>query len=87
MVRLTPVSGDTTGATEVKVPAGRTVEVPLRGAVVVTPLARSGPVYGARFMEIKGAGITLLPLTPNPTSVPIGPAVDAPSVAYSSGVS
>lgn len=88
VVRLTPVTATTAGtASVVRVPAGRTVEVPLQSAVLVMPSPGSGPVYGARFLEVKGAGITLLPLMPDPTAVPIGPAVDSATVAYSSGES
>ncbi|WP_106397576.1 DUF5719 family protein [Actinocorallia populi] len=74
VVRVTPLDKAGPGtAQEVRLAAGRTVEVPVDAAAVrVEPLAGSGPVYGARFRVVKSGRsrtATLLVLGPDPASV------------------
>jgi hypothetical protein len=67
----------------VAVPSGRSAEVKLtvpraaRGgfAIVITPLAGSGPVYAGRVLATRAGGVQLLtPVVSAPASVPL-PAV------------
>jgi hypothetical protein len=87
VVRVTQImtQGPTGTSQDVKVPAGRTVEVampPPAGAdgygVTVVPQPGSGPVYAARFLKIKKQGITLLPVAPAHTSAFLPPVADVP---------
>jgi len=73
-VRVTPLGA--TGAEapqEVRLEAGRTVEVPVAAeAVRIEPLPGSGPVHGARFLTVRSGGFrtaTLLALGPAPGSI------------------
>ncbi|MEO3786627.1 DUF5719 family protein [Actinocorallia sp. B10E7] len=73
-VRVTPLG--TAGAEapqEVRLEAGRTVEVPVAAeAVRIEPLPGSGPVYGARFLIVKSGRFrtaTLLALGPAPERI------------------
>jgi hypothetical protein len=80
VVRLTQVAaqGPVGAPQDVRVPAGRTAEVAIpppggsadRGLSIV-PQPGSGPVYAARLLKIKGAGITLLPVEPARVAVPV----------------
>ncbi|GAA0957219.1 DUF5719 family protein [Actinocorallia libanotica] len=71
VVRVTPLgrSGPEAGQ-EVRLAAGRTVEVPVDAAAVrIEPLPGSGPVHGARWRTVKSGGsrtATLLVLGPAP---------------------
>jgi hypothetical protein len=87
VVRLTQImaQGPTGTAQDVKVPAGRTVEVampPPAGAddygltIVVRP--GSGPVYAARLLKIKKQGLTVLPVPPARMSALLPPVADVP---------
>jgi hypothetical protein len=87
VVRLTQImaQGPTGTAQDVKVPAGRTVEVampPPAGAddygltIVVRP--GSGPVYAARLLKIKKRGLTVLPVPPARMFTPLPPVADVP---------
>lgn len=72
VVRLTQIGaqGRVGAAQDVRVPAGRTVEVAApNSSLSVAPLPGSGPVYAARLLKIKGTGITLLPIEPARLSV------------------
>lgn len=67
VVRLTQLAAQVT-AQDVRVPAGRTVDVTLPRppgdrAVAIDPRPGSGPVYAARLLTING-GSTLLPVEP-----------------------
>ncbi|MDX6744611.1 DUF5719 family protein [Actinocorallia sp. A-T 12471] len=78
VVRVVPLTASGPGTpTEVKIPAGRTVEVPLtEGAVRVTPLAGSGPVYGARLLSLKAGQreqLTVRTLFPAPLEIVLPP--------------
>lgn len=77
VVRVTQITAQGPAGTvkDVKVPAGRTVELPMpsgAGAdgygVTLVPRPGSGPVYAARELRIKGQGFTVLPVEPAHTS-------------------
>ncbi len=95
-VRITPVgfgsgaSAASAAGQTIAVPAGRSVAVKVRlpagskprsaFAVVVTPLAGSGPVYAARVLAAGGAGGTvqsIIPVTSALTWIPLSPVRDS----------
>ncbi len=87
VVRVTQIMahGPASTGQDVRVPAGRTVEVsmpPPAGApgyaLSVVPKPGSGPVYAARSLKIKGQGITVLPIAPARTTVVLPPVADVP---------
>jgi hypothetical protein len=87
VVHVTQITaqGPTGTSKDVKIPAGRTVEVtmpPPAGAddygVTLVPRPGSGPVYAARQLKIKGQGITVLPIDPAHTSAFLPPVTDVP---------
>jgi hypothetical protein len=87
VVRLTQImaQGPTGTAQDVKVPAGRTVEVampPPAGAdgygLAIVARPGSGPVYAARLLKIKKHGLTVLPVAPARMSALLPPVADVP---------
>jgi hypothetical protein len=80
VVRLTQVGaqGPTGAPKDVRVPAGRTVEVAApQSSLWIAPRPGSGPVYAGRYLKIKGAGSTLLPIEPARVSVALPRVRDA----------
>jgi hypothetical protein len=84
----TPAAGQ--AGTVVQIAAGRTVVVPLKPpagrsasffAVVVRPLAGSGPVYGAQVITSGGTVRSILPIASSLTSIPLPPVRDSLSAA------
>ncbi len=78
VVRVTQIMAQGSAATgkDVRVPAGRTIEVTMPSpasaggyALSVVPRPGSGRVYAARFLKVKHQGITLLPIGPARTSI------------------
>jgi hypothetical protein len=48
---------------------------------VVTPLAGSGPLYAGRAVLVHGSVLSLLPITPALTAIPLPPVHDLLSAA------
>ncbi|GII91027.1 DUF5719 family protein [Sinosporangium siamense] len=72
LLQMAPREGAPSDPVEVRIPAARTVNIELpheKGAsspfaVVVTPLSGSGPVYGGRILEDRGAAGLMLSVQP-----------------------
>ncbi|ROO90005.1 hypothetical protein EDD29_7718 [Actinocorallia herbida] len=82
-VRVVPLTDSGAGtATEVEIPAGRTVEIPLDApAVRVIPLPGSGPVYGTRIITTRTGQreqvATIRTLAAAPLTVTLPPVSDS----------
>ena len=92
LTELTPAAGSaraaTTASQQVTVPAGRTLAVPMaaprgggRGAafaVVITPLAGSGPLYAARVQtQGQGSVVSIIPAVSALTTISLPPVRDS----------
>jgi hypothetical protein len=81
VVFITSRSGTGQAGQLVRVPAGRSVLVPVRlprgtsrgspVAILLTPAAGSGPVYAARVLTSRGIVQSILPVPSAPTSIPL----------------
>jgi hypothetical protein len=82
MVAVTTIPAESAGTADVTVAEGHTVSVAVpipkvaRGtfAIVLTPLAGSGPLYAARVVTSGGSVVSIIPVTSAPTTIDL-PAV------------
>ncbi|MCD0451193.1 DUF5719 family protein [Actinocorallia sp. API 0066] len=82
VVEITPLVPGQGAPAEVRIPAGRTVEVPFTAtAVRIVPKAGSGPVYGARVLTVKAGQRrdhrTVRTLVPAPLEIRLPPVSDS----------